>query len=150
MDEIREIIVSIRKRAEEDDYTPDHILGQTLNYLADQLEFVNDKLDPRNGANGAAMRESLKHIVFWAGERAAGRMTDLDFLVNVQASAAAALGFPARNCDTRDRIDHVIKKFKSEVCDHYDNDWEDSRTQCSHDCIRCVMEWMLAKEGEYD
>ena len=102
------------------------------------------------GKNNAAMAESLKHIVFWAGERAAGRMTDVDFLVNVQASAAAALGFPKRNCDTRDSVDQVMKKFKSEVCDHYDNDWEDSRTQCSHDCIKCVMEWMLAKEGEYE
>ena len=43
-----------------------------------------------------------------------------------------------------------MKKFKLKVCDNYDNDWEDPRTQCSHDCIRCVMEWMLAKEGDYD
>lgn len=98
--------------------------------------------------NLAAAIESLNNIVFWGREMAAGRMTDVDFIVNVQASAAAALRFPARNCDTRDRIDHVIKKFKSEVCDQYDNDCEDPRTQCPHDCVRCVMKWMLSRKGD--
>jgi len=96
----------------------------------------------------AAAMESLNHIVYWAGECVAGRMSHNDFLVNVQCSAAAARSLPARNCDTMDHFEVLAKKFKEEVCDHYDNDWEDSRTQCPHDCVRCVMKWMLSRKGE--
>ena len=98
--------------------------------------------------NIAAAMESLNHIVYWAGECVAGRMSHNDFLVNVQCSAAAARSLPARNCDTMDHFDIVAKRFKEEVCDHYDNDWEDSRTQCPHDCVRCVMKWMTTRKDE--
>lgn len=91
---------------------------------------------------------ALNHIVYWAGECVAGRMSHNDFLVNVQCSSSAAIGLPARNCDTMDHFEMLAKRFKEEVCDNYDNDWEDPRTQCPHDCVRCVMKWMLSMKGE--
>ena len=84
--------------------------------------------------NLAAAMESLNHIVFWAGECVAGRISHNDFLVNVHCSAAAARSLPERNCDTVDNFDMLAKRFKDEVCDQYDNDFEDPRTQCHHDC----------------
>ena len=87
-------------------------------------------------------------LVFWAGEFVAGRISHNDFLVNVHCSAAAARSLPERNCDTVDNFDMLAKRFKDEVCDQYDNDFEDPRTQCHHDCVRCVMKWMLSRKGE--
>lgn len=98
--------------------------------------------------NLAAAMESLNHIVYWSGECVAGRMSHNDFLVNVQCSASAARGMPERNCDTMDHFDMVAKRFKEEVCDNYDNDFEDPRTQCPHDCVRCVMKWMLSRKDK--
>ena len=98
--------------------------------------------------NLASAIESLNNIVFWAGECVAGRMSRNDFLVKVQRSAASARSMHDRNCDTVDHFEILAKRFKEDVCDQYDNDFEDPRTQCHHDCVRCVMKWMLSRKGE--
>ena len=51
---------------------------------------------------------------------------------------------PARNCDTKESIDAVVKRFKAENCDHYDNAFDDPRTQCHQNCVECVIKWMMA------
>lgn len=58
--------------------------------------------------------------------------------------ATAALDAPARNCDTKESIDAVVKRFKAENCDHYDNAIDDPRTQCHQNCVECVIKWMMA------
>ena len=132
-----ELLSRMRKDAKDDDYTPDGILGQKLNWYADKIEEIAEEpadrqiTPPDEGVflrNHAAAIESLNHIVYWAG--------------------AAARSLPARNCDTMDHFEMLAKRFKEEVCDQYDNDWEDSRTQCPHDCVRCVMKWMTTRKGE--
>ena len=45
MKKIKEIIAKMRERADDDDYTPDCILGQTLNCFADELEVVVAKME---------------------------------------------------------------------------------------------------------
>ena len=47
---IDEIIAKMRKQASEDEYTPDGILGQTLNYLADELEKAINEERSRHGS----------------------------------------------------------------------------------------------------
>ena len=98
--------------------------------------------------NLAAAMESLNHIIYWAGEYVDGSMSHDDFLVNVQRLAASAKSIPARNCDTMDNFEMLSKRFKEEVCYQYDNDFEDTRTQCPHDCVRCVMKWMLSRKDK--
>ena len=58
--------------------------------------------------------------------------------------ARAALAAPARNCDTKESIDAVVKRFKAENCDHYDNAIDDPRTQCHQNCVECVIKWIMA------
>jgi hypothetical protein len=146
---LKEVTGRMRKDAKDDDYTPDGILGQKLNWYADKIEEIVKEYEASSyGKNLAAMRESLKHMVYWAGECVAGRMSHNDFLVNVQCSAASALRFPARNCDTMDGVDRVLRKFDGEVCDHYDHDPYGPRTRCDGMCKECVAKWMLEKEVE--
>ena len=62
--------------------------------------------------------------------------------------ARAAIAAPARSCGTKEPIDSIVKRFKAENCDQYDNALDDPRTQCHQDCAECIIKWMMAKESE--
>lgn len=66
----------------------------------------------------------------------------------VLRKARAALAKSPRNCDSAEDPEQMSVRFMGEVCDQYDNDWEDPRTQCPHDCVRCVIKWMLENQNE--
>ena len=139
----------MRKDAKDDDYTPDSILGQKLNWYADKIEEIaEDPADrqitpPDEGVflgNHAAAIESLNHIIYWAKECVAGRMSHNDFLINVQCSAAAARSLPARNCDVYRTKEEAEKAFLSEPCDE----------PCGNCTIKdinneCGVKWLFAE-----
>lgn len=54
------------------------------------------------------------------------------------------------SCDTKESIDAVVKRFKAENCDHYDNAFDDPRTQCHQNCVECVIKWMMANRIKED
>ena len=66
----------------------------------------------------------------------------------VRRKVKAALAAPARNCDTKEPIDSIVKRFKAENCDQYDNAWDDPRTQCHQNCVECIIKWMMANQKE--
>ena len=85
---IKEIIARMRKDAEDDDYTPDLVLGQSLNSYADELDGVIDDIIPPDAGK---MLEALKHIKYYIGEGVAGRMQYTEFLIKVQHEVLQAL-----------------------------------------------------------
>ena len=83
-----EIIARMRKDAEEDDYTPDGVLGQSLHEYADEIEkVIKDVIPPDAGK----MLEALKHIKYYVGEGVAGRIQYTDFLLKVRKEVLQAL-----------------------------------------------------------
>ena len=97
----------------------------------------------KHSGNAAAMREALVQIV------ALAKQDQPRFAII--STAETALAAPPRNCDaTTEPYFDIAKRFKVENCDQFDNDWEDPRTQCTHNCVECVIKWMLAKKGAND
>lgn len=71
-------------------------------------------------------------------------------MTEIVATCDSALAEPVRNCDTNESIDAVVKRFKAENCDHYDNAFDDPRTQCHQNCVECVIKWMMANRIKED
>ena len=107
-----EIIARMRSDAEEDEYTPDGILGQTLHSLADELDAAHkreiDELKKQVG-NAAKLRKALEKCANM-GEQIDCQLGSSDATVyafrderclahNISECARAALAAPARNCD---------------------------------------------------
>ncbi len=85
---IKEIVAQMRKDAEDDNYTPDFVLGQILNSYADKIDkVIEDVTTPDAGK----MLEALKHIKYYIGEGVAGRMQYTEFLMKVQHEVLQAL-----------------------------------------------------------
>ena len=109
---IADIIAEMRSDANADEYTPDGILGQKLNYIADRL----DAAHKREVGDCAKLREAVKAVV------------DVGYPHNFQREAPhirgycyditraiekcfAALAAPPRNCDAG-TAEEQLKRFK--------------------------------------
>lgn len=132
---IAEIIAEMRSDANADDYTPDGILGQTLNCLADRLEAAHKRecekmlscgtrstkeaarIIMRNGAVNAAKfyeaQLSIKADILKRRSENVWYITDSDILEKIDAALAA----PARICDVLGE-EAMINIVKSEIGKH--------------------------------
>ncbi len=108
---IADIIAEMRSDANADEYTPDGILGQKLNYLADRLETAHkremSKIVSKNAAdfgqfgNAAAMREALVRCADIINKFGLGEIvnTPMEVICDIEGIINAALSAPPRNCD---------------------------------------------------
>jgi len=115
---------------------------------------MNKEVYGHEAGNTNAMRKTLELCSKYMNEAVADKDfgDDVLFLVGCMKMCIAmmrhAMVEPSRNCDTAESAEEITRRFRSEVCDHYDNDWEDPRTQCPHNCAECVVKWMISKKGE--
>ena len=100
--------------------------------------------------NSAAMREALE-TVSDALHTIAGSISP-EFCASVADDAKtkirAALAAPARNIDAIPE-DEMVRAFKRDNCDQYENSSEDPRTCCEGRCVECIVKWMI-KQHETD
>ena len=104
--------------------------------------------------DAAKLREAVEYClgvlnrIDWLGDGVFpnGKFIAPETLARAKQKATAAIDAPARNCDTKESIDAVVKRFKAENCDHYDNAFDDPRTQCHQNCVECVIKWMMANQ----
>lgn len=68
-------------------------------------------------------------------------------LLHAVCVATSALSSPPRNCDVG-TAEEQLERHRREVCDEYENSWEDPRTQCNGNCKACVARWLLAPAGQ--
>lgn len=97
---ITEIIAEMRSDANADEYTPDGILGQKLNYIADRLEAAHK----RELGDVAKLREAMKHIkdrlphmlqymrVHWEDASAGGYFDELMLVIDAVLDATEKEG----------------------------------------------------------
>lgn len=124
---------------------PDEMIVPTRQIFAmvDELETLREKVKP---VNAAAMREALEDSQSLLESFSRGEYGSQ--VREQMRDNRAALAAPARNIDAIPE-DELVRAFKRDNCDQYENSSEDPRTCCEGRCVECIVKWMI-KQHETD
>lgn len=156
-DTIAEIIAEMRGDANADEYTPDGILGQKLNYIADRLEAAYK----RERGDCAKLREALLSMKKSIDDMGAASldgdpeimlMSLTQVCARLSARIDAALAAPPRNCDVG-TVKEQFARFRK-FCKKDSMDSLAATAYCAYECpcgnnYDCKLAWaqMPYEEG---